>query len=674
MNLFFKPMIFLGTAILLFSAHHPAIAGQTLKNESEPPEMLETITVTAQKAEENIQEVPISMSVFDEFTIEDRNIDNLEDIAKYTPGLEIFGTSSIKSAPSLRGLFADKRLSSSSAGLYIDGAPITGGVGFDETLLDIERVEVLKGPQGTLYGKNAEVGVINVITKKPTNETQGKITGSLGSDDKRDISLNVSGALVEDTFYMGVAAKHYEKDGYVKSIAMDKMVDDREHDYGKINLRWTPTDNLEASLITSKIKYDEGEMSYGLSSANNRETGNDFEGYVKSEVFLTSLNIKYDFDDDFSITSITAYRDYEESTGYDYDYSDNYASRFHRVNDNEFETLSEELRINYENKKIKLVSGIYLEKDESHNNRDDDKGWLTSIQHTNSDIDGDTFGIFSHLTYNVNEKLSLISGLRFDTEQKTYKDSTETIEYDEDELSPKAGLTYDLSKDMMSYLTISKGYRAGGFNVGAEDGYSKTFDKESLYSYEVGLKGTSLNNRLIYDVAVYYMDINDMQVDKYISAYAAIQMNAAKATSKGIEASINFQITDTINLFAGASYTDIKFDEYNDGKADYSGNTTSFSPEYNFNIGATYRSSQGFYARADLTGYGDMYLNSANEYKRDAYELVNAKIGYEQEHYDVYLYAKNLFDKEYDSIGYYNGVYTSYSPPREIGVTLTYRL
>ena len=415
-------------------------------------------------------------------------------------------------------------------------------------------------------------------------------------------------------------------------------------------------------------------MSFGLTSENDREVGNDYEGYVKSEIALTSLNVKYDFSEAFSITSITAYRDYKDLRGFDWDYSNNDATRWHAVDDNRFKTYSEELRVNYENDKIQLVSGIYLEKSDFHYDQENDKGWLSSIQNISKDIDGDTMGIFSHLTYDLSEKLSLIGGLRFGNEKLTYEDSTETIDYDEDDICPKIGLTYDLLKDLMSYVTISKGYRGGGFNTGAPDGYSKSFDKETLWSYEVGLKGTILDNRLMYDIAVYYMDIDDMQVSEYVTATSAITTNAAKATSQGIEASLNFQATDTINLFAGASYVDIKFDEYNNGKVDYSGNKKTYAPEYNFNIGVTYRAEQGFYASADITGYGDMQLDIANKYKRDAYEIVNAKIGYEQKNYDIYLYAKNLFDKKYDSIGFFNGVYTQYSPPREIGVILTYRL
>jgi len=635
---------------------------------------LSTMTVTAQKTEENVQEVPIAISVFDEFTLDDRNIDNVTDIAKYTPGLEIVGYgNSVRFTPSMRGLYAYSATKNSVAALYVDGVPNTSGTGYDETLLDIQRVEVLKGPQGTLYGKNTEVGVINVVTKKPDNEAKGKIEGIFGSDNKRQLTFNTSGAVIKDKFYIGLAGKHYEKDGFVKNFNTGKTVDDREHNYGKINLRYTPIDNLEFSLISSLIKYDDGAQSGGLTSQKTKEIENDFDGYNRSSILQNALNINYTINEKLSLSSTTAHRNYKDKTANDFDYKSDYSKRFHVWTDSTYKTLSEELKLNYESGNIKLVSGLFYEYGDTEFQRINDKWWLPSLQELSQDIDSSSLGVFSHLIYGVSEKLSLIGGLRFDNDKQTYKDSTQTIDYDENEVSPKIGLTYELSKNTMTYATISKGYRTGGFNSAAPSGASRTYDKETLWSYEIGLKGSALNSKLAYDVAVYYMDIDDMQVDKYIGVSNLIIANAAKATSKGIEASLNFQVTDTINLFAGASYNNVKYDEYHDGKKDYSGNRNAFTPKYNYNIGATYRVEQGYYASADISGYGDMYLDSANEYKRDAYELVNAKIGYEKEDYNIYLYAKNIFDKEYDLEGLWGGSYDVYSQPREIGVQLAYR-
>jgi len=625
---------------------------------------LDTVTVTAQKTEENVQDVPIAISVFDEFTLEDKMIDSIADISKYTPGFELQdlgGTMSF--LPSVRGIFSSAG-TNPSVGLFIDGVPMMRA-SYEASLLDIERIEVLKGPQGTLYGKNAETGVINVITKKPDNEIKGKIIADLGSDSKRELAFNASGPIVQDKFYIGIAGKHYEKDGFVKNTYKNTMDDDREHDYGKIHLRWTPNDDLELSLISSKIKYNEG-GSNGGPNATYKEVTNDFDNVNTSDIVTHALNISYTINNNLSLTSTTTHTKENLSVVADFDRSN--VVGLHMFNDRPSKTTAEELKLNYHNDNIKLVSGIYLENQKQHIDRT--MIMAAATRYTTNDTEGDSLGLFSHVTYDINDRLSVLGGLRYDKVNQEFKDSTQTIDNDESEVSPKIGLTYDLKENMMTYVTISKGYRAGGFNLNALTGSPKTYNKETLYSYEVGLKGTSIDSKLSYDAAVYYMDMTDMQVGYYPDIGSYITTNAAEATSKGIEASLNFQATDTINLFASASYNDVTLDKYHDGKVDYSGNTATYASKYNFSLGATYRSSQGYYASADISGFGDMYLDLANKYKRDPYEIVNAKIGYEQEDYNIYLYAKNLFDKEYDQVG---ATTTTYSEPRELGVRLAYR-
>ena len=632
-------------------------------------ETLDTITVTAQKQEENVQEVPVAISVFNAIDIEDRMVETLDDIAKYTPGLTIidYGVA-VKSAPSIRGLYADYTTGTSTAGLFIDGVPVTNGLGFDETLMDIERIEVLKGPQGTLYGKNTEVGAVNVITRKPTNETRARITGELGEDNKRSLAANISGAIIKDKLYLGISGKHYEKEGYVENTTTGEPVDDREHNYGKIYLRMTPTDKLEASLISSYIKYDNGGNTSGLPKAENRTVSNDLDTFNKSSVWSNSLNISYALNDSLTFTSTTAYRYFNEYLANDFDYTSDSSQKFHIFADSTYETFSQELRANYEVDRINLVSGIFLESSDTEIDKDRDtaSGYVDGFTESNTD----SIGIFSHLTYKITDRLSALAGLRYDKVELEYKDADQDLDGSENELSPKVGLTYDLLENLMTYVTVSKGYRSGGFNYYVLEGYSETYDPEILYSYEIGAKGISANGKLFWDVALYYMDITDMQVNMMIDAQNMYKINAAEATSMGVEASLTYQIARGLNLFAGFSYNKTEFDEYNDGFTDYSGNETTYAPNYNYTLGMKYRAEQGYYASADLSGYGDMYLDIDNEYKRPAYELVNAKIGYETEKYDIYLYAKNLFDRNYDREDQY---YKDYSQPREIGVTLTCR-
>nr|WP_319395836.1 TonB-dependent receptor [uncultured Desulfobacter sp.] len=636
--------------------------------EEKDAEVLETITVTAQKTEENVQEVPVAISVFDDVALEDRMVETLDDIAKYTPGLTIINYgAAVKYAPSIRGLYADYTTGTSTAGLFIDGVPVTNGLGFDETLMDIERIEVLKGPQGTLYGKNTEVGAVNVITKKPTNETRARITGELGEDNKRSLTAHISGAIVKDKLYLGISGKHYEKDGFVENTTTGEPVDDREHNYGKIYLRMTPTDNLEASLISSYIKYDNGGSTSGSPKAENRTVSNDLDTFNKSSVWSNSLNISYALNESLTFTSITAYRYFNEYLANDFDYTSDPSQKFHIFADSTYETLSQELRTNYEVNRINLVSGIYLESSETKYDKDRDTA--SSYVDGSGESNTDSIGIFSHLTYKITDRLSALAGLRYDKVKLEDKDASQSIDCSENELSPKVGLTYDLLDNVMTYVTVAKGYRSGGFNY--LEGYPETYAPEILYSYEIGAKGILANGKLSWDVAFYYMDITDMQVNVYVDAENMYETNAAEATSMGVEASLTYQITRGLNLFAGFSYNKTEFDEYNDGFTDYSGNKTTFSPDYNYTLGMKYRAEQGYYASADLSGYGDMYLDLDNEYKKPAYELVNAKIGYETEKYDIYLYARNLFDRNYDSEGQY---YNYYSQPREIGMSVTYRL
>jgi iron complex outermembrane receptor protein len=132
-------------------------------------------------------------------------------------------------------------------------------------------------------------------------------------------------------------------------------------------------------------------------------------------------------------------------------------------------------------------------------------------------------------------------------------------------------------------------------------------------------------------------------------------------------------LADGLTVTAGFGYCDIEFDEFQDSLGNYEGNKNPYAPDYTFNLGAQYRHENGFYARAEMVGYGKMYLDKANEYSQDAHQLVNAKIGYETEHFDIYLYGENVFDAEHDAYGYYGGYYVVYGDPREIGLKLVYR-
>ncbi|MCP4119990.1 MAG: TonB-dependent receptor [Desulfobacteraceae bacterium] len=632
------------------------------------------ITVTAQKIEENIQEVPISITVFDEFAIKDRQIESVKDIAQYTPNflLPNLGDNGIL-APTIRGMSSDPHLISTTVSMYMDGVPTFNSIGYDAALEDIERIEVLKGPQGTLYGKNAEAGVINIITKKPGNEIRAKIAAELGNDDKRQLAFSASGPVVKDKFYIGLSGKHYEKDGYLKNIYLDQTYNDRKNNYGKINLRYTPNDNLEISLISSKFKRDDGAASLNLMTAKDkRELSSDIQGTNKSETTAHAFKIEYDFDK-YKLESISAHKEDQDIRLSDSDFSplmiNQGPMKFSYKNN------SQEVKLSSQTENFNWLVGLYADKGKKTGGYTIHSIYPEYAGRYDSESNDESIGVFVHADYKINNKLSVLAGIRYDKDKRETDDKKQDVQLSSSfgAVSPKIALEYKFDKDIMMYATVAKGYKSGGFYMLAAPGFSKEYDQETLLNYEIGLKSSFLDNKLVLNSAIYCMDISDQQVLTAIDSMYGYISNAASATSKGIELEINYQANDNLSLFSAFGYNETDFDKFSDAKGDYKGNHNPFAPVYNYSLGAQYRNANGCYARINLNGYGKMYLDKANKYKQNAYDLVNAKIGYETNRFDIYLYATNLFDKNHDTEGYYGGSYVFLSDPREIGARFVYR-
>jgi len=632
---------------------------------------LDTVTVTAQKVEEDLQEVPIAISVLDEFDIEDNNIKSISDITSYIPNFQQFSTGSPSSfIPSIRGVTSDiTSLSSTGVGTYIDGISYTNNRGNNMILDDISSIEVLRGPQGTLYGKNAYGGVINITTKKPNNETRRKISTSFGEDNKREYNANISGPIIQDKFYAGFSIRHYEKDGYIKNEYLNKYEDYAKNDSYKLNLRTTPTDNLDISLISTYFKRDDGAFTMTpRSSENVRVTNSDLEGFTESTSTTYALNISYTMND-FDFTSVSTYKDYSDDRAADFDYTANSSKQRHSDNnDGDVKNYSQEFRLNGEKDRFKWLAGIYLEKQEQ-----DLYATTNSAITRDNSIDTQSLGIFVNGDYSLEDNIVLTAGLRYDKDEVEIDDhlSTYNDEKSYSELSPKVGLKYIVDTNFMTYLTISKGYKAGGFHAQAPADL-REFDKETMWNYELGMKTQSLDNRLTLNLAAFYMDIEDMQVTSNITGFTSYLSNAATATSKGIEIETNYQLNDNLNIFANLGYAQTKFDKFKDNLGDYSNNYNPLAPKYNYSIGAKYRDDRGIYGQIDFNGQSSFYADKANTFKNSGYTIANTKIGYETDNYDIYLYCNNITDRRYDIDGFY-GFFTVVSPPRETGIQLTYR-
>lgn len=658
---------------------------------------IEKITVTAQKQEENAQEIPASITVLDAVVIEDARINSVVDLGMYIPNFFIFEVANSNiNTPSTRGIYAPMESGTVTTGLVVDGVPILSPIGYEAGLFDVEQVEFLRGPQGTLYGKGAEAGVINIVTRQPTNDFTGKISvdagrwfSSEGDDWLGSASFYLSGPIVRDKLFFGVSGRYETKDGFILNTERNDPQYERVNGYGKANLKWVPTDKLEINFRASRMENRDDSSKQALSPSGMamfssygldiRELpsrlvavnlGDEFYDITEDQ---QALKISYDLTDHLSLTSVTTNWRMKADALQDFDYTA-YTLAHVKV-DQDYKRTSQELRLNYARDRFKWLWGGYWDTDDSDTQRVTTSMLPTWAAHTHRIKSGDSYALFGNLTYPLTQKMSLTVGARYEAVDREFEDRLYDVKRDAswDDFSPKVSLEYSFTRNLMAYLSAAKGYRSGGFNELAESAEYYSYDPETLWSYELGIKSSFWDNRLILNGAVFYMDIKDMQATESLLSGMSHIINAEGGTSKGFELEARFQPAKGLTFMAGFGYTNAEFGNFSDDYGNYSGNHVPWSPEYTFNVGGQYRHSDGWYIRMDLIGFGKTYFDKTNNFAIDPYEIVNAKIGREFQHFDVYLYGKNIFDKNYDYIGVYQGSSTIFSEPGEIGMQLVYR-
>jgi iron complex outermembrane receptor protein len=714
-------MIFLILVYLASSTWAEQGEQDVVKGKAQEEYELETITVTAQKREENIQEVPASITALSEIQIEDAGIKDIEDLKYYTPNLHIQKMGNhAEQYLSIRGMF---NKISPTVGVFVDGVSYSENLAYDPDLYDIERIEVLKGPQGTLFGRNTEAGAIRIITKKPGNIWEGKASAGYGDYDSQDYSATIRGPLIKDRLFFGISGKRYLSDGYYENdyLGTDE-VEDMDDTSGRARLRWTPTDAWDIMLSVNADRYDDGYGGYAPLEEMRHHTHHvnlDYEGDVENDLNGQSLSLDYE-GDWFRFTSITAHRDADYDMAFDMDFTqfDMMISYF----DLDHDQWSQEVRLASpkDSGPFKwLIGGYYFDEDMdtdcTHDWRQGYPVWGIPPYMTTqkSEVDTENYAFFSQATYTLWEKLGLTAGFRYDHDKKEFNGTqfdtpdvmgagVATVKTDKtfSEWLPKFAIDYRFTPDFMGYASISKGYTSGGFNAFSTSVLGVPYDAEYSWNYEVGVKSSWLDNRLILNLAAFYIDWKDKQVATSIAPMTVILENAAECTSMGFEVEAMARPATGLELTAGFGYTNIEFDDFKDaifdqdpasptygqkiGEIDYSDKKNIFAPEYTYNLAVQYRyplsNSKTLFSRLELQGTGDFYYDYDNEIKESNYEIVNARLGYEGEYkghgLELYLWAKNIFDEEYatsvwgsETMGWFGRA----GDPQTFGVTLTGR-
>lgn len=663
-----RMMLFLMFVLMFQTGSAITVYGEESSDAGNNDIQLETITVTAQKREEDLQAVPISMDVMSNIEIEASGIESTVDLVKFSPNVHM-KKKYAEHVPVIRGISSFGGSQYPPSGFYVDDISYSLLHMQNVELVDVERIEILKGPQGTLYGRNSESGVINVITRQPSDQFEAKIFAEYGDYNSLRSGVNISGPILEDKLSLGGAFQYKYSDGYVENESNgDDKAADVNHINGRGNLRWTPSDVLEISLISDFMDSDDhiggNRYTEGPQATEAHKVRKDTDEYYEATGSGQNLRARY-HGSAFDVLSVSSVINYDLDRVQDNDMYDNPAnnkiSRF-MIDERQY---SQELRISSPGKgAFEWLCGLYgFMEETSFDLRYDANG--TTAMHPVTDIDAQGMAFFSQGAYTFFEKLQLTAGIRFDHQEMeallddAARGVTIAEEVNYDEILPKFSISYNVFENAMFYSTASKGYLVGGFNW-ATNAVEETFtyDPEYTWNYEIGLKSNWLEGRLMANLSAFYIDIEDKQVTEYdVDTFTRTVSNAAEAHSQGVELQLKARLARGFEMFAGVGYNEVKFDnftatEWNDTKTafiekDYTGNYLPYAPLYTYNLGMQYRSLNGIFARVDYLGTDKFYGDNDNKARQNSYETLNLKVGYEKEKFDIYLWAKNVLDEEY---------------------------
>jgi iron complex outermembrane receptor protein len=675
------------------------VAGPAAAQGSEDGEsstnIIEEVIVTAQKRDQNLQTVPIAITAVGAETIDELGIVDLSGISTIATSVRLEPTGFM----SIRGVgdFARNIGSGARATVYIDGVLVGRSYAFNQNLVDVEMVEVLRGPQGTLFGKNSVSGAVNITTGIPHDALEGQVSAEYGNFDHVMVEGQINIPLSESIFF-GIEASYLGEDGYIDNVYLDRELNGRDRRSIRGKLRFLAGDNTDIILgadyleqsVPSTIAlalpqpggglggYDQAPGRYEASHDINENSDVEYKG--------ASLTVNHDFKSDYALTSITAYRENSFSQLQEEDYSSvDFAHSFLNETSDQF---SQELRINSSaTGNFDYVIGIYYLDQNLGTARGagSDEPFLFGapfLVFTPGELDDTSTSAYIHTNYRFSDQWELTAGLRYTHQKKSIDysihDSTGFLFMNldhfkdsrtDDEWSPLVSLNYQVDENTMTYALYSSGFKSGGWNADFITTIDQiAYDPEYATNYEIGLKTTMLDNKLRLNVAGFLTKFDDYQVNQFVpvggdstGSQGSIFTitNAGKVTSKGIEIEATAAPTEGLVLTANYSYIDAVYDEYEDGGGpgiDYDGNDLGADPTHNIFGAVDYVMSAGSASllkfHLDYVYGSSRYTEAANtEFLRlDSISQTNARLTYvhEKSGWEFQLWALNLFDNELD--------------------------
>lgn len=685
---------FLGlfTGILIFISNISAEETDTI---AKPSVSLNEVVIQSFKQTGNFRTLPLAASMINKLSLQNQNVVGIKDISAFIPNLFIpdYG-SKLTSPVYIRGI--GSKINSPSVGLYVDGIPYFEKSAFDFDLNEIDYMEILRGPQGTLYGRNTMGGIINVYTKSPLRYKETYVSASAGN------YTNLNGTIahygrVNDQFGYAVSGNYNHTNGYFLNQYTGKNADGLDAGSGRIRLEWQLHPNLLLRLTQTLDYSDQGGYPYAEYDPVTKKTAevnyNDYS-YYKRTLSSTGYSMTYSTKK-FSLNSQTAYQYLSDKQGIDQDFSPQ--SIYYAIQNQKQSTISEEINIKSPTQKgYQWLFGAFA----FHQLIDNEVilDYKTLNYSTRKLYDIPTSGLsFYHQSVFNNlgiDGLSLTLGIRYDYEKASntytaYKDSLDSeqplggnfiSDLHFSQLTPKLALQYTLPTSQMIYASVTKGYKTGGFNTSFERDEDRTFQPEYSWNYEVGTKGLYWQNRIRAELCFFYIDWKNQQIYQLLpSGRGSMLKNAGRSESKGVELSLQAYLWEGFSLSANWGLTHAVFKEYvQSNTVDYSGKYLPMVPAQTQGLAANYQVPirshlmDGLALNLQYTGTGKLYWNEDNQVAQPYYGLLNGKIAATKGITTVSLWAKNMTNTEYSA--YYfasmGKLYTQKGRPFTAGISI----
>ena len=668
---------------------------------------LDEVVVTAELRDRTLRDLPASATVLDAHTLEVAGVQHFQDVLGLVPNLNWSAGTSRPRYFQLRGIGELEQWQGApnpSVGFLIDGIDFSG-VGMPATLSDVERIEVLRGPQGTAYGANALAGLIAVNTRMPERTPAANANLTFGDYGTRGANGVLGGPIGDGAAAWRLVAGNYRSDGFRRDSYLHR---DDVNGYNETNARFKlhaqPTETLTADVTAMWVDLDNGYDAF--SADNSRVSLADKPGQDTQLARALAVRLDYSGARGFEVINRTSAGVSRSVYSFDGDWGNDaswgsytpydYFQRFDRKRS----TLSEDLRFVSRASVAKgdswsWLAGAYLLRTQEDVQQHDvwhDVGRI--------DVDGDTrmtsdyratnLAGYGELEFRTGSATVLSVGARGERRSADYRDSAgAAFAPDETMVGGSVSLRHSFGERRSVYATLARGYKAGGFNIGAfVPPEKRSFESEFLHSFEVGLRAANDDESLSGDLALFYMRRQNQQVPtgeqldpRDPLSFVLYTDNAARGENYGVEGTLRWRLAPAFLLDLRGALLETRYLDYRFGERNLDGREQAHAPQYQFDLGAEYDGASGFFARIDFAGLDDFYFDASHDERAPSRVLTHLKAGFSGNHWRAEVWVRNVFDRYYSQRGFQFGLeppdfiptrYVQAGDPRQAGLTVAY--